>query len=78
MGDVGITLTPDPNSIHYNASNLVFTEKNTALALTYTPWLRELNLNDVYLLHFSGYRKLSDLETIGFGLRYFSLGLSKN
>lgn len=74
MGDVGITVTPDPNSIHYNAANLAFTEKSTALALTYTPWLRELNLNDVYLLHFSGYKKLSKLETIGFGLRYFSLG----
>jgi len=74
MGDVGITVSPDPNAIHYNAANLAFTEKNTALALTYTPWLRELNLNDVYLLHFSGFKKLSDLETIGFGLRYFSLG----
>ena len=74
MGDVGITFSPDPNSIHYNAANLAFVEKNTALSLTYTPWLRELNLNDVYLLHFAGYRKLSDLETIGFGLRYFSLG----
>jgi len=74
MGDVGITVSPDPNSIHYNAANLAFTEKNTAFALTYTPWLRELNLNDVFLLHFSGYRKLSKLETVGFGLRYFSLG----
>ncbi len=74
MGDIGITVTPDPNAIHYNAANLAFVEKSTALALTYTPWLRELNLNDVYLLHFSGYKKLSKLETIGFGLRYFSLG----
>lgn len=74
MGDVGITVTPDPNAIHYNAANLAFVEKSTALALTYTPWLRELNLNDVFLLHFSGFKKLSKLETIGFGLRYFSLG----
>lgn len=74
MGDVGITLTPDPNSIHYNAANLAFVEKNTALSLTYTPWLRELNLNDVFLLHFSGFRKLDELQTVGFGLRYFSLG----
>ncbi|MFT6334690.1 MAG: hypothetical protein ACI86M_000237 [Saprospiraceae bacterium] len=74
MGDVGITVTPDANSIHYNASNLAFAEKSTSLALTYTPWLRELNLNDVFLLHFSGYKKLDKLQTIGFGLRYFSLG----
>ncbi|MFT4533574.1 MAG: hypothetical protein ACJA1A_000915 [Saprospiraceae bacterium] len=74
MGDVGITVTPDANSIHYNASNLAFAEKSTSLALTYTPWLRELNLNDVFLLHFSGYKKLDKLQTVGFGLRYFSLG----
>jgi hypothetical protein len=74
MGDVGITVTPDANSIHYNASNLAFVEKSTSLALTYTPWLRELNLNDVFLLHFSGYKKLDKLQTVGFGLRYFSLG----
>ena len=74
MGDVGITVVPDANSIHYNASNLAFAEKSTSLALTYTPWLRELNLNDVFLLHFSGYKKLDKLQTIAFGLRYFSLG----
>lgn len=74
MGDVGITVVPDANSIHYNASNLAFAEKSTSLALTYTPWLRELNLNDVFLLHFSGYKKLDKLQTVAFGLRYFSLG----
>ncbi len=74
MGDVGITLSPDPNSVHYNASNLVFAGKKTALAMTYTPWLRDLNLDDVFLLYFSGYRKLDKIQTVGFGLRYFSLG----
>lgn len=74
MGDVGISVSPDPNAIHYNPANLAFVEKNTAFSMTYTPWLRDLQLDDVFLLHFSGYRKLSELETIGFGLRYFSLG----
>jgi len=74
MGDVGITMAPDANSVYYNASNLAFADKNSELALTYTPWLRQLNLKDVFLLYFSGYRKLSDVETIGGALRYFSLG----
>ena len=74
MGDVGITMSPDPNTIHYNASNLAFVDNKTELALTYTPWLRELNLNDVYLLHMTGYRKLDELQTIGAGIRYFSMG----
>lgn len=74
MGDVGITLSPDPNSLYYNASHLAFAEKNTALSMTYTPWLRQLNLNDVYLLYLSGYNKLDEVQTVGAALRYFSLG----
>jgi len=74
MGDVGITMSPDANSLYYNASNLAFAEDKTSLALTYTPWLRQLNLNDVFLLYLSGYNKLNDQETVGAALRYFSLG----
>ena len=74
MGDVGITMSPDANSVFYNASNLAFAEKKTELSLTYTPWLRQLNLNDVFLLYLSGYSKLNDNETVGAALRYFSLG----
>lgn len=74
MGDLGIALTPNSNAMHYNASNLVYAEEETALAVTYTPWLRELNLNDIYLAYLSGYKKIDDLQTVGFGLRFFSLG----
>jgi len=74
MGDVGIALSPNSNAMHYNASNLVYAEEETAMSVTYTPWLRELNLNDIYLAYLSGYKKIDDLQTVGFGLRYFSLG----
>ena len=74
MGDVGITMSPDANSLFYNASNLAFAEKKTELSLTYTPWLRQLNLNDVFLLYLSGYNKIDDVQTVGAALRYFSLG----
>jgi len=74
MGDLGIALSPNSNAMHYNASNLVFAEEETALSVTYTPWLRELNLNDIYLAYLSGYKKIDDLQTVGFGLRFFSLG----
>ncbi|MBK8706116.1 MAG: type IX secretion system outer membrane channel protein PorV [Saprospiraceae bacterium] len=36
--------------------------------------MRSLGLNDVYLAYLTGYYKLDDLQTLGFGLRYFSLG----
>ena len=35
-----------------------------ALDLTYTPWLKDLGLNDVYLLALGGYHKLDDNQAI--------------
>lgn len=74
MGDVGIAITPNANSMHYNASGLVFAEEETSLAVTYTPWLRDLNLNDIYLAYLTGYRRIDELQTIGASLKFFSLG----
>ncbi|MEL7123891.1 MAG: type IX secretion system outer membrane channel protein PorV [Bacteroidota bacterium] len=74
MGDVGIGLSPDPNAMHFNASKLAFAEDKLGVSATYTPWLRSLGLNDVYLAYLSAYYKLDDLQTLGFSLRYFSLG----
>ena len=74
MGDAGIAISPDANAIHFNASKLVFAEETFAMSATYTPWLQNLGLNDVYLAYLTGFYKLDDLQTLGFGLRYFSLG----
>lgn len=74
MGDVGIAISPDPNAMHFNASKLVMAEEDLALSATYTPWLRSLGLNDVYLAYLTGYKKLDENQALGFGLRYFSLG----
>ncbi len=74
MGDVGIAISADPNAMHFNASKLAFAEQDFAVSATYTPWLRALGLNDVYLAYLSSYYKLDDLQTLGFSLRYFSLG----
>lgn len=74
MGDAGIAVSADPNAMHFNASKLVFSEQSLGLAATYTPWLRSIGLNDVYLAYLTGFKKIGDLQTVGFGLRYFSLG----
>lgn len=74
MGDVGIGLSPDANAMHFNSSKLAFATEPFSIGITYTPWLRNLGLSDVYLAYLSGYRKLNDLQTVGFSLRYFSLG----
>jgi Type IX secretion system protein PorV len=74
MGDVGIGLSPDANSMALNASKLANVENDISVSATYTPWLRALGLQDVYLAYLSGYKKIDDLQTIGMSLRYFSLG----
>lgn len=74
MGDAGVALSGDANSLHYNASRLAFAEEDLALGATYTPWLQALGLNDVYLAYLGGFKKLNDQEAVGASLRYFSLG----
>ena len=74
MGDAGIATSADPNAMHFNSSKLAFAEENSSFAATYTPWLRNLGLQDVYLTYLTGYKRVDDLATLGFGLRFFSLG----
>ena len=74
MGDAGLAISPDANAMHFNASKLAFVDQDLGVSATYTPWLRALGLQDVYLAYLSGFKQLSDLETVGASLRYFSLG----
>jgi hypothetical protein len=74
MGDVGIATIPDASSIFWNLSKIPFAQSKSAIALTYTPWLSSLGLNDVYLVSASGYTQLDDQQAISASVRYFSLG----
>lgn len=74
MGDAGIGVSPDPNAMHFNASKLAFIDQNLGLSATYSPWLKSLGLQDVYLAYLSGFKKLDEFQTLGASLRYFSLG----
>ncbi len=74
MGDAGLALTPDANSMHFNPANLVFAQEKSGFSFTYTPWLRNLNLDDIFLLYVSGFYKIDANQAIGGGIRFFSLG----
>jgi len=74
MGDAGIATSADASSLHYNGAKLAFAEQEVGLGVTYTPWLRNLGLNDVYLAYLSGYKQIDKLQTVAFSLRFFSLG----
>lgn len=74
MGDVGLATSADPNAMHFNASKLAFAKNDMAISATYSPWLQGIGLKDVYLAYLSGYKRIDKLQTIGFDLRFFSLG----
>ncbi|HUR30911.1 MAG TPA: type IX secretion system outer membrane channel protein PorV [Saprospiraceae bacterium] len=74
MGDAGVATSADANSMHHNASKLAFIESDLGLAASYSPWLRSLGLQDVYMAYLAGYKRLNEFQTLGASLRYFALG----
>ena len=76
MGDVGIALTPDANSILYNASKLSMADKKWGVSVNYSPWLRNLELNNVFMLHEAGYYQFGKKvkQAVGLSIQYFNLG----
>jgi Type IX secretion system protein PorV len=74
MGETGIATSGDAYSSFWNLGKTPFAAKKSAVGLTYTPWLSDLNLKDVYLASVSGYYKLDETAALSLGLRYFSLG----
>lgn len=73
MGDAGVATSPDANSIYWNLAKIPFAPSRSAIAVTYTPWLKEL-VNDVFLATLAGYYQLDEFQTVSASLRYFSLG----
>jgi hypothetical protein len=73
MGDAGVAISPDANSVHWNSAKLGFLEQDIEASLSYSPWLRAL-VNDMSLAYLSGYKKISKTQGIGGSLRYFTLG----
>lgn len=73
MGDVGVATTPDASSMHWNPAKLSFTQDDIGISVSIVPWLREL-VPDINLQYIGGYYKLNENESIGYELRYFSLG----
>ncbi len=74
MGDLGIATSPDASSSLYNNAKTPFAKHDIGIGLTYTPWLKDLGLNDVYLLAASGFYKLNERQALSASIRYFSLG----
>lgn len=74
MGETGIATAPDAYSNFWNLGKTVFSKKQAQIGVTYTPWLNDLDLKDVYIASLAGYYKLDDNSAVTLGMRYFSLG----
>ena len=73
MGDVGVSSTPDINSMHWNPAKYAFIDKEMGFSMAYSPWLRAL-VGDINLAYLSGYKRLDENSTVAASLLYFSLG----
>lgn len=76
LGDAGVALAPtDANALFWNPSKLLFAPDNSGVSFSYTPWLRNLGLDDMWLGYLSAYKKLGTNQVIGFSLNYFNQGV---
>lgn len=74
MGDAGAATTPDVNSQHWNPAKYAFIDKEWGLSFSYTPWLRNLGVNDINLTYLTGFYRLDKEQVVGGSLLYFSMG----
>lgn len=74
MGDQGISTSADVNAQFYNVAKYPFIQNQWGLGATYTPWLKDLGLKDVYLSSLAAHYKLDEQQVISGSLRYFNLG----
>jgi len=73
MGDIGVATSPDISSQQYNPAKYAFIDGDGGIALSYTPWLRNL-IHDINLAYLVGYKRLDAQQVVSASFRYFSLG----
>jgi hypothetical protein len=64
MGDVAIATSADANASFWNISKVNFAKRRSSIAVNYTPWLKDLGLNDVYLATVAGYHQLDEVQAV--------------
>jgi hypothetical protein len=74
MGDVGVATNPDANSAFYNGAKTAFNVNKFGIGATYTPYLHDLEIKNLYQLALAGYYKFDENQALSFGVRNFSQG----
>lgn len=73
LGDVGAATEPDVFSQYWNPAKYPFNIARAGVAMSYTPWLRQL-VNDIDLVNIAGFYRIGDYSAVSSSLTYFSLG----
>ena len=73
IGEQGVATSIDNFSQHWNPSKYVFSDSNSGVAFSYTPYLSKL-VNDIFLANISYYNKPNERSAWSTSLKYFSLG----
>ncbi len=76
MGDAGIATSPDANAQYWNVGKTVANEKDFGISASFSPWLRQLQIDDMFLAYLAGYYKFGKNkdQAISASVRYFNLG----
>lgn len=74
MGDIGIATSPDANANFANIGRTPFSTSKASIAVNYSPWLRDLAVNDVFIASLAGFYKIDDQSAVSASMRYFKLG----
>ncbi|WP_407428375.1 type IX secretion system outer membrane channel protein PorV [Arcticibacter sp.] len=73
MGDAGVATPADANALYSNPSKIAYAEEKAAVAISYSPWLRELS-TDMYITYLGGYHQIDNKSALGISAKYFSMG----
>ncbi len=74
MGSVGVATDPDASSVHYNSAKLAFAANPLALVVSFSDRLWSPINQQSHLAYLAGYKRMDELQTIGFSAKYFSVG----
>ncbi len=73
MGELGVATSADSYSQQWNPAKYAFSEGDSGLGLSYTPYLRKL-VDDIFLGSLSYFNKINERSAWGTSLKYFSYG----
>ena len=73
LGDMGVATSVDAFSQQWNSSKYAFSETQSGVGVSYTPYLSKL-VNDIFLGNVTYFNRLDERSAFAVSLKYFSLG----